>query len=47
MTGLCARTRSPSLAIAASSAALTIVLPTPVSVAVTNSPRMPALAIGR
>jgi len=41
-TGLCAHTRSPAAAIAASSAALRIVLPTSVSVAVTRSPRMRA-----
>src|ERR1700682_3498738 len=40
MTGLYADTRSPSAAIVASSAALSIVLPTPVSVPVTNSPRI-------
>src|SRR3984885_6113198 len=38
--GLYALTGSPSSAIAASSAALSTVLPTPVSVPVTNSPRM-------
>src|ERR1700737_4075715 len=41
-TGLYARTRSPAAAIAASRAALSTVLPTPVSVAVTSRPRASA-----
>src|SRR5438309_4708346 len=47
-TGLCARGRAPASAIAASSAALRTVLPTPVPVAVMKSPRTPASrALGR
>src|SRR5437660_4259820 len=46
--GVRARGRAPASAIAASSAALRIVLPTPVSVAVMKSPRTPASrALGR
>src|SRR5438132_9435091 len=44
-TGLCARTRSPVAAIAASSAAPRVVLPTPVPVPVISSPRTSALGL--